>query len=285
MATTTIGKMNEIVAQVATDIGDLMELGDATSNDIVNLQDQINNIDLSAVITNDPSATGTAVAFSVDVINTKLTDLKAEIVGGAPANMDTLGEVATEIDLLNGRVTLLETKMAVLENKYDANGVLKAEFLPPFVTEGMQFKGVWSPVTDGADFPATTEETSGDMYTISAVGTVNTVSGVTSVKSGDTIIGTEDGWVAIANQDLVVSVNGKTGNVVLVGADIGYTASLASGLVASDVKSALDEIGSKFMDLMANLGDLASQKTVVDYLAMRNAAATDGVQPSPVPSV
>ena len=279
---TNVQQLNQTIAQVATDIGDLMERGDAAATDIVSLQDQINAIDLTSIISNNPAATGTNIGWSVDVITTKLTQLKNEIVAGAPEAYDTLAEVGSEIDLLKGRVDLLEQRTDALEAKYDSNGVLKAEFLPSYVTDGMRFAGTFDPATD--TLPTPSAENDGDIYKVSGFGTVATASGNTTVKPGDTLIGDGDSWVAIANQDLVTSVNGKTGNVVLVGADIGYTASLASGLVATDVAAALNEVGAKIKDFMAAYGDPSSLKGVADYLTMRNAAATDGVQPSPVPA-
>lgn len=280
---TAVENFNGAIAQIAVDIGDLIEGQTATEANITAMQDQINAIDVTSIISNNPAATGTDIVWSVDVITSKLAQAKAEIVGGAPEAYETLGLVGGEIDLLKGRIDLLEQKMAALEAKFDNSGVLKAEFLPSYVTEGMQFKGVFDPTVD--TLPVPDNSTNGDMYKVNATGTVNTVAGVTNVKAGDTLIGSENGWYAIANQDLVTSVNGKTGNVVLVGTDIGFTASLASGLNAADVASGLNELAEKTKTFMDAFGDPAALLGVDSYLAMRNAAATDGVNPSPVPSV
>lgn len=280
---TTVEEFNGVIAQVATDIGDLMERQDASEGDITALQDAVAAIDLTSIISNNPAATGTNIAWSVDVVTSKLAEVKTQIIGGAPEAYDTLGKVGTEIDLLKGRVDLLETKMAALEAKFDNNGVLKAEHIPSYITDGMTFKGMFDATADS--LPVSSNDTDGDFYKVSVAGTVNVAAGATAVHAGDTIMSDGDAWYVIGRDDLVTSVNGQTGAVVLTAPDLQYTASLDSGLNATDVAGALNELGKKVKDFLAAFGDPAAITTAAGYLAMRNAAATDGVQPSPVPSV
>jgi len=288
---TTIEEINGILNVVADNIGDLYEKDAVLTDDIADLQDQIDAIDLTSII-DDAAATGTNLTYSIDKIKTLLADQKTAMEDGASADMNTFKEVEDEVLALQGRVTLLETKVTALESemdeaqadilaiegKFDANGKVKAENLPDYIVQGLQYQGSFAVDTDTLPTPAEGEGgNDGHFYTVSVGGSLTLTSGATTVQPGDTLISDGEEWVAIARIDAVTSVNGKTGAVVLVAADIGYTASLASGLTATDVKSALDEIGAKVKVFMDAFGNPADMMTVSAWKARMNTARTDGV--------
>lgn len=280
---TTVEEINGIVTEIADHIGDLYEKDAVLATDIAGLQTQINAIDLTSIIDDAADPSATAVTYSVNKINSLLSAMQTAMVGGASADMDTFGEVETEVTALKGRVTILETKIANLESKFDANGKIKAENLPSFVTGGLVFDGMFNPATDTLPTPAEGEGgNDGHFYTVGANGTVaGTAQGSVTVRAGDTLMSDGVVWVAIAREDVVSSVNGKTGNVVLVGADIAFTATNESGLTATEIQGGLNEVATKMKAFTDAFGDPADIVTVSAFQARLLAARTDGVQTAP----
>lgn len=280
--TTTIEQLNADLGLLADHVGDLYESGAATQEQLDQLQADFEALDMTSII-NDAATSGANITWSVDKIVASILEsfnqAKADLLGGDPPEaLNTIFKLANELTSVGGRVSVLETDVAALQAKFDSNGLLKSQYLPSFVTGGLTFKGVFDATADTLPTPAEGEGgNDGWMYTVSIGGTVNTAAGATVVQAGDTLISDGVAWVAIARVDAVTSVNGKTGAVVLAAGDITYTASNESGLTATTIKGALDELGAAIKAKFEQLGDLTALIGTVGLAARIQTARTDGV--------
>ena len=280
--TTTVEQLNENLGILADHVGDLYEAGTATQEQLDALQADFEALDMTGII-NDAATSGAAVTWSVDKIVSsiaaKFQQAKDDLLGGEPAEaLNTIFKLANELTSVGSRVSVLETDVAALQAKYDTNGLLKAEFLPSFVTSGLTFKGTFDPATDTLPTPAEGEGgNDGWFYTFSASGSVTTAAGVTAVQAGDTVISDGVAWVAIARVDAVTSVNGKTGAVILAASDIDYTASNESGLTSGTIKETFDAIGAAIKAKFDKLGNLDDLMSLTALKARIQTARTDGV--------
>lgn len=93
----------------------------------------------------------------------------------------------------------------------DSEGHLPVEQLP---TSALVYKGQWD--ASSGTYPVQTTYIIGDFYIVSVEGTISG----TKFYVGDWIIWNGSAWERSANANAVASVNGKTGAVVLNGADI-----------------------------------------------------------------
>ncbi len=123
----------------------------------------------------------------------------------------------------------------------DSGGKLKSDQIPDVLLGGLAFQGAWD-ADQNAPTLASGTGTHGYYYIVSDAGTT-TLDGISDWQVGDWAVFITDAWVKIDNTDLVVSVNSQTGAVVLDAGDIGYSGG-TSGLAATDVQAALDEVVS-----------------------------------------
>lgn len=98
----------------------------------------------------------------------------------------------------------------------------------------LNYKGTWDAATNTPTL-ASGVGSKGDYYVVSVAGTTN-LDGITDWQVGDWVVFNGSAWQKIDNTDLVVSVNGQTGAVVLTATDIGATPNtsyvLTSGLLS-----------------------------------------------------
>ena len=98
----------------------------------------------------------------------------------------------------------------------------------------LNYKGTWNALTNSPTL-ASGVGTKGDYYVVSVAGSTN-LDGITDWQVGDWAVFNGSVWQKIDNSDLVVSVNGQTGVVVLGPNDVGSTANttyvLTSGLLS-----------------------------------------------------
>lgn len=97
---------------------------------------------------------------------------------------------------------------------------------------GLSFKGSWNPLTNTPNL-VNGSGSVGDFYKAGASGTFNFGNGDYTFNEGDWAIFAAGVWQRIGSSDLVASVNGKLGAVVLTAADVGalpssYTAPVTS---------------------------------------------------------
>jgi hypothetical protein len=267
---TTVEDLNAMMLQIGDYIGDLQEKDVVLESDITALETSLGNL------INDTAASGADVTYSVNKILSLVDGLRSEIKGGAVAPYDSLNSIGGEIDTLKGRVSALETDVAALQDKFGVDGKIKAAFIPDFVTDGLQFEGMFDPTTD--TLPAASIDNDGHFYKIhNNSATVTLATGDTLLNPGDTVISDGSGWYVMNRTDTVLSVNGQTGEVVLTAGDIGFTASVASGLSSADVAAALNELAESYKATKDKLGDLDTLTNLAALKARVAAAASDGV--------
>ena len=98
----------------------------------------------------------------------------------------------------------------------------------------LNYKGTWDAATNTPTLVSSVG-TKGDYYVVSVAGTTN-LNGITDWQINDWALFNGSIWQKVDNTDLVVSVNGKTGAVVLGATDVGATPNtayvLTSGLLS-----------------------------------------------------
>lgn len=112
-----------------------------------------------------------------------------------------------------------------LAQRAAANGVapLDAAGFVPMIhlnVSGLSFKGAWNPTTNTPTLIDGTGSV-GDFYKASTSGTFNFGNGSYTFNQGDWAIFAAGVWQRIGSSELVASVNGKIGDVVLTAADVG----------------------------------------------------------------
>lgn len=98
----------------------------------------------------------------------------------------------------------------------DGSGKMPSSQLPTSATE---YKGAWNASTNSPTL-ADGVGTNGDMYRISVAGTQDLGSGNITFAAGDAIIYNGSVWEKIPGEDIIQSVNGQTGVVVLDSDDV-----------------------------------------------------------------
>jgi hypothetical protein len=99
----------------------------------------------------------------------------------------------------------------------DAGGTVPLSQLPPL--GGLAYQGTWDASTNTPTLTSSVG-TNGYYYVVSVAGSTN-LNGITDWKIGDWAIFNGTAWQKIDNTDLVTSVNGYTGTVVLDYTDVG----------------------------------------------------------------
>lgn len=89
----------------------------------------------------------------------------------------------------------------------------------------LNYKGTWNANTNSPTLTSGVG-TKGDYYVVSTAGTTN-LDGITDWQIGDWAVFNGTAWQKIDNTDLVQSVNGQTGAVVLTAPDVGATPNTA----------------------------------------------------------
>lgn len=276
--TTAYEQVTESLNILADNVGDLYEAKAATEADIDVLQQQFADIDLTSVIDDNAPNSATNVTRSASFIAALFEQAKADLRDGVDSAYDTLAKLANALTGQAAQVQALEADVAALKSKFDPNtGYLKSEFIPEYLREGgLEFVGFFDPSTD--TLPTLPDVTkAGNIYKVSAEGSVTINNGAVSVLPGDTIMSDGDVWIVMGRSDLVASVNGKVGAVVLTAGDISYDTANASGLTATTIKGALDEIWAKLKAKIEEIGEISQLLTPTALKARIAAAAGDGV--------
>lgn len=147
----------------------------------------------------------------------------ASATGDFVRALDSTGAVKARIKADGGAVF---TNVEVANVAYGAgwNGSLLAptcdaiydeiEALKGLVVGAMVYKGVWNASTNSPAIPAAAAGNKGWFYKVSASGSTS-IDGITDWVIGDWIVSNGTSWDKIDNSELVSSVNGQSGAVVL----------------------------------------------------------------------
>lgn len=158
-----------------------------------------------------------------------------------------------------------------------ADGKILAEQLPAAV---MEYKGTWDASTNTPTLangnPPNAPEDAGHLYKVSVGGTVDFGAGNITFNAGDTVILSASLiWEKSSDANLVTSVNGAQGVVVLDAEDLIYLQGNASDWTVADnssIKLTLDEVGSR---LTSNENDISALEDDVGHLVTLSGVAVD----------
>lgn len=204
-----------------------------------------------------------------------------------------IGTITGLADLLQGLSDdkLDADEVGVTVASLDGNGKVPLAQINDAVLGQVEYKGVWNASTNTPSLP-TTPEQKGDYYVTEVAGTF---AGLT-FEVGDWIISNGTEWQKVDNTDAVASVNGKTGVVTLVKADVGLgnvdNTSDADKPVSTATQNALDlkasiayvdqEVGAVADDL-SDLADVVSGlDTGVSSVTGTGAIVVTGTAADPV---
>lgn len=126
----------------------------------------------------------------------------------------------------------------------------------------MEYQGTWSAATNTPTLSNTgnAAEDLGNVYRVSAAGSVDFGAGSISFAVGDYVILGASGWEKADGTDSVSSVNGQTGIVVLAANDIGVSPAVEGG---SDVQSALENLETAIGALESASVEFVQEKFVL----------------------
>lgn len=130
----------------------------------------------------------------------------------------------------------------------DSNGKVPLSELPDDVFGQLQYQGIWDAERNYPLLPDV-PEVKGQYWVVANGGTRFG----TDWEKGDWIIAGDTDWQKIDNSDLVVSVNGQNGAVVLTGDDINYNSELT-------INEAIDGVSADLDDKIDNLKDYVDEQ-------------------------
>ena len=132
----------------------------------------------------------------------------------------------------------------------------------------VNYEGTWNASTNTPTLVSSVG-TKGDYYVVSVTGSTN-LNGITTWTQGDWAIFNGTAWEKVDNTDLVTSVNGYTGVVVLTQTDISGTASLTTTqtitnktLTSPKINEILDANGNEILGL-------STTASSTDFLTVKN---------------
>lgn len=150
-------------------------------------------------------------------------DGSGDVTGSSTS--DDLTEGSTNLYFTNARAdTRSDLRIAAVAGaasglaQLDSGSKLTSAQIPTSLVGALVRKGTWNANTNSPSLASSTG-TQGNYYVVSANGTTN-LDGITDWKIGDWAVYSGSAWEKVDNSDLVASVNGAVGTVVLTTSDI-----------------------------------------------------------------
>lgn len=143
---------------------------------------------------------------------------------------------------------LLDTKADLVDGK------IPADQLPDDVKDSVHYDGTWDAETNAPALKPQQPEANGFYYLVTVAGRFNGV----DYEPGDLILNAGGQWVKIDNSDLVTSVNGMIGDVIINIQDIPGLEDKLNGAEGdfSEINKAIEEIRNNIINLTNNKADL-----------------------------
>ena len=135
---------------------------------------------------------------------------------------------------------LLDTKADLVDGK------IPADQLPDDVKDSVHYDGTWDAATNSPALVPGDKDSTGKYYLVTSNGVFDGI----QYNKGDLIINADGQWIKIDNTDLVTSVNGKIGDVVIRIADIENLQNILDSKANSSDVYTKQEIDNKLTDLL-----------------------------------
>lgn len=135
---------------------------------------------------------------------------------------------------------LLDTKADLVDGK------IPADQLPDDVKDSVHYDGTWDAATNSPALVPGDKDSTGKYYLVTSNGVFDGI----QYNKGDLIINADGQWIKIDNTDLVTSVNGKIGDVVIRIADIENLQNILDSKANSSDVYTKQEIDNKLADLL-----------------------------------
>jgi hypothetical protein len=220
VTTTELGYISGVTSAIQTQLGDKASSTDLTNhiNDTANphsvtkAQVGLGNVDDTSDATKN-AATATLTNKTINANDNTISNIAdSNIAAGADIQQSKIFNLVTD---LGNKIESSEKGANNGVATLDAGGKVPVSQLPNSV---MEFKGVFDPST--ATFTDGTGN-AGDVYLASVAGSYNAGSGSITYAAGDWAVHNGTVFQKSLNSNAVVSVNGQTGVVTLVKADVG----------------------------------------------------------------
>lgn len=143
----------------------------------------------------------------------------------------------------------------LLSNKADlVNGIIPENQIPTNIRESVHYEGTWDAETNAPALRPQQPEANGFYYLVTVAGRFNGV----DYEPGDLILNAGGQWIKIDNSDLVTSVNGMIGDVIINIQDIPGLEDKLNGAEGdfSEINKAIEEIRNNIINLTNNKADL-----------------------------
>lgn len=143
----------------------------------------------------------------------------------------------------------------LLSNKADlVNGIIPENQIPTNIRESVHYEGIWDAETNAPALKPQQPEANGFYYLVTVAGRFNGV----DYEPGDLILNAGGQWVKIDNSDLVTSVNGMIGDVIINIQDIPGLEDKLNETEGdfSEINKAIEEIRNNIINLTNNKADL-----------------------------
>lgn len=143
----------------------------------------------------------------------------------------------------------------LLSNKADlVNGIIPENQIPTNIRESVHYEGTWDAETNAPALEPQQPEANGFYYLVTVAGRFNGV----DYEPGDLILNAGGQWIKIDNSDLVTSVNGMIGDVIINIQDIPGLEDKLNETEGdfSEINKAIEEIRNNIINLTNNKADL-----------------------------
>lgn len=217
----------------------------------LNASDEVVITNLIAPSVDSDAATKLYVDDQIIALDTtiqgELNDILVDIadlvtLSGVAANSTTLGTFTGNI-IPDG--STVKQALQALETDLDS------------IPDPLYYAGTYDAATNTPALSNADTGVSGALYQVTVAGTQDFGAGPITFAIGDKVVNNGTIWEKWDHTDSVDSVNGQTGVVLLNAADIPYDNS-TSGLTATDVQAAIDEVVADALLVSADVVDLVT---------------------------
>lgn len=204
-----------------------------TNASVVNTGTAANPILTFTIPRGDTGATGSAATIAAGTTTTSAPGTSASVSNSGTSSAAIFDFTIPRGAGVNSGGTTGQVLTKATNTDYDTTWTT--------ITGALNYQGTWNASTNTPTLTSSVG-VNGVYYVVSTAGSTN-LNGVTDWNIGDWAIFNGSAWQKIDNTDLVTSVNGLTGTVVLTAANVGAVGTIASAdgsIIVTTVGAAVD---------------------------------------------